>query len=75
MLVLMAVFWVTECIPVAVTGLLPPLILPLTGVLPIQECSSNYWKVRSSTALLLVYTSTHWLYHSQLLYCILQSAV
>ena len=47
MLVLMAVFWVTECIPVAVTGLLPPLILPLTGVLTLPECSSNYWKVRS----------------------------
>ena len=45
-LVLMAVFWVTECIPVAATGMLPPLILPLVGVLTLQECSSNYWKVR-----------------------------
>ena len=43
----MAMFWVTECIPVAVTGLLPALILPLAGVMGIKDLAPDYWKACS----------------------------
>ena len=45
-LLLMVLFWVTECIPVAVTGLLPALILPLAGVMGIKDLAPDYWKAR-----------------------------
>jgi len=42
MLVLMAVWWVTEAIPIPVTSLLPLVILPVAGVLAIGEVSAPY---------------------------------
>ncbi|XP_028158441.1 protein I'm not dead yet-like [Ostrinia nubilalis] len=41
-LVLMAIFWVTECIPIAVTSFLPVLIFPLTGVSTTAETCQAY---------------------------------
>ncbi|WP_271078772.1 SLC13 family permease [Aurantiacibacter sp. MUD61] len=42
MAVLMAVWWATEAIPVAVTAFLPLVVLPFAGVLPIDEVAPRY---------------------------------
>ncbi|CAH2106488.1 unnamed protein product [Euphydryas editha] len=41
-LVLMAIFWVTECIPLAVTSFLPIIIFPLTGIMSTTETCYCY---------------------------------
>ncbi|XP_045448918.1 protein I'm not dead yet-like [Melitaea cinxia] len=41
-LVLMAIFWITECIPLAVTSFLPIIIFPLTGIMSTTETCSCY---------------------------------
>lgn len=43
----MAVFWVTETIPLPVTALLPMVIFPLLGVADAREISREYLKVRA----------------------------
>lgn len=40
--VLMAVWWSTEAIPVAVTAFLPLVVLPFAGVLPMDEVAPSY---------------------------------
>ena len=39
---LMAIWWATEAIPVAVTALLPVVLFPLCGVMPADETASAY---------------------------------
>lgn len=39
---LMAVWWVTEALPIAVTALVPVIIFPLSGVAPIHEAAASY---------------------------------
>ncbi|KAF9824546.1 hypothetical protein SFRURICE_004003 [Spodoptera frugiperda] len=41
-LLVMAVFWVTECIPLAVTSFIPIVIFPLTDVMNTRECCTTY---------------------------------
>ncbi|XP_046377536.1 solute carrier family 13 member 2-like isoform X2 [Haliotis rufescens] len=43
-LVLMAVFWITECIPLPVTALLPVVVFPLFGVMKASDVAGNYIK-------------------------------
>jgi sodium-dependent dicarboxylate transporter 2/3/5 len=38
----MAVWWITEAIPIAATALIPILVLPLAGVSPIREAAAPY---------------------------------
>lgn len=38
----MAIWWTTEAIPLAVTGLLPVLLFPLSGGLPLRDTLSGY---------------------------------
>lgn len=38
----MAIWWITEAIPIPATALLPIVLLPLTGVLPVAEATRNY---------------------------------
>ena len=40
--VLMAVFWITEAIPLAATSLIPIIFFPLTGILSAEEIASSY---------------------------------
>ena len=40
--VLMAVWWVCEPLPLAVTSLLPVVLLPITGALPLAETTTAY---------------------------------
>lgn len=35
-------WWITEAVPIAVTSLLPIVLLPLTGVMPIAEATAPY---------------------------------
>ena len=39
---LMAVWWITEAIPIAATALVPLVLFPLLGILPIQATASPY---------------------------------
>lgn len=39
---LMLVWWVTEAVPIPVTSLLPLVVLPLTGILPIAEAAAPF---------------------------------
>lgn len=40
--VLMAVWWMTEALPLAVTSLMPLVLFPLTGVLKVEEAARPY---------------------------------
>jgi solute carrier family 13 (sodium-dependent dicarboxylate transporter), member 2/3/5 len=40
--VLMAVWWATEALPMAVTSLLPLAVLPLLGLMPLKEIAAPY---------------------------------
>jgi len=42
LLALMATWWVTEAIPIPVTSLLPMIVLPFFGVLPMAEATARY---------------------------------
>ena len=42
LLVWMAIWWVTEALPIPVTSLLPLVILPSAGVAPLREISASY---------------------------------
>jgi sodium-dependent dicarboxylate transporter 2/3/5 len=37
-----AIYWITEAIPIAATGLLPIVLLPLTGSLPLATTTAAY---------------------------------
>ena len=41
----MAVFWITEALPIAVTSLLPIILFPMTGLLYAKDVSSTYINV------------------------------
>jgi di/tricarboxylate transporter len=45
-IVIMAVYWLTEVIPMAVTALLPIVIFPWLGVMDTKQACQNYFKVR-----------------------------
>ncbi|MDX5447942.1 MAG: DASS family sodium-coupled anion symporter [Bacteroidota bacterium] len=38
----MLVWWITECVPLAVTALLPIILIPASGVAPIGEVGASY---------------------------------
>lgn len=40
--VLMAVWWVTEALPIAVTALIPIVLFPILGVNSISEATASY---------------------------------
>merc|ERR1719410_1200550 len=41
-ILVMAVFWISECLPLAITSLLPLVLLPLAGVSGTKEVSVHY---------------------------------
>ncbi|CAH1801301.1 unnamed protein product [Owenia fusiformis] len=43
-MILMAVYWITEVIPIAITSLLPMVLLPLMGVMESEDLAKNYMK-------------------------------
>ena len=44
MLILMGVYWCTECLPLAVTGLIPVFLAPMFGILNTVDVCENYLK-------------------------------
>ena len=46
MLLLMAVYWITETFHLAVTSLIPLVLSPMLSIQPAREVCSNYMKVR-----------------------------
>lgn len=44
-LAIMAIFWITEALPLAVTALLPVIVFPIFGVMKAGDVASNYIKV------------------------------
>ncbi|GAB4007831.1 DASS family sodium-coupled anion symporter [Glycomyces albus] len=42
LVILMAIWWMTEALPLAATALIPLVALPLLGVLPIEEATAPY---------------------------------
>ena len=48
-MLLMGTYWATECIPLAVTALLPIVIFPLSGVMDSDRVAMNYLNVSCST--------------------------
>lgn len=43
-IILMAFYWCTECIPLAVTALLPVILFPMLKIMPSEEVSIQYLK-------------------------------
>lgn len=43
-ILLMAIYWVTEALPLAVTGFLPLIIFPLSGIMSADDVSASYFK-------------------------------
>lgn len=38
----MAIWWISEAIPIAATAFLPLIVMPISGILPIADVSANY---------------------------------
>jgi len=49
----MAVFWISEALPLAVTALLPVVVFPVFGVMKAGDVASNYIKVSACMLYLL----------------------
>ncbi|XP_078492151.1 solute carrier family 13 member 2 [Ciona intestinalis] len=49
-ILIMAIYWITEAIPLAVTSLIPLILFPLTGIMTSKEVSKAY------------FTDTNWLF-------------
>lgn len=43
-ILIMAIYWVTEVVPIAATSLLPLILFPALGVLPADDTARNYLK-------------------------------
>lgn len=41
-LTLMAIWWVTEALPLAITALVPVILLPIMGVISVHDCCNNF---------------------------------
>ena len=47
-LLIMATYWCTLCVPLFITGVIPIFTFPLMGILTAQEVAAQYMKVISS---------------------------
>ena len=45
-MLVMAVYWVSEVMPMAVTALIPVVAFPLLGVMPAKTVAKNYFQVK-----------------------------
>ena len=54
-LLLMATFWVTQCIPIGLTGMMPALLFPFFGIMKSTDVSAYYMKVSSLLSSLHLY--------------------
>lgn len=44
-IIVMAIYWITEALPIAVTSLLPIILFPMVGLLSAKDVSNKYLNV------------------------------
>ncbi|XP_066510978.1 solute carrier family 13 member 2-like [Hoplias malabaricus] len=66
---LMALYWCTECVPLAVTSLLPVVLFPIMGIMKSEQVCQNYMgeaSIMGAGGLIVAIAFEHWNLHKRL---------